>query len=377
MSAQTLVQMPQAYPHSNAGLGVAADPAVNHNIPFPWKLHELLDVAEADAFTNIVSWLPNQHSFRVHDIQKFVDHIMKRFFKQTKYKSFQRQLNMWGFERILNGPEKGGYSHNYFVRGKPSLCCHMTRLKVKGTGVSGTVTPIKIETFTSAAAPTTVHSSPVRPPLDIISSTPAGSKIAPFSQSSNDQQKASNIENQNNFFDAGILDQVLQCAVLDDSVPSRSDGISAGLIPSEGDSVLFEGRQFFLVGDYHPEPSSSSGGSARPRSAQRRMSIEFAPIGINQPAGGRSRRRLSLLPLVNPPGEASGLTSHSSSAAQFATEGRRLTLEPISVPGASQPSRKQSRRFSLERVASSTPNANNPGAVNFLTAGYVLRQLQC
>ena len=58
---------------------------VNHNIPFPWKLHELLDMAESDGFTNIVSWLPDQHSFRVHNVENFVNHVMKRFFKQTKY----------------------------------------------------------------------------------------------------------------------------------------------------------------------------------------------------------------------------------------------------------------------------------------------------
>ena len=39
-----------------------------------------------------VSWQPGNKCFRVHDPNQFVSTVMPRFFKQTKYKSFQRQL---------------------------------------------------------------------------------------------------------------------------------------------------------------------------------------------------------------------------------------------------------------------------------------------
>jgi hypothetical protein len=41
---------------------------------------------------------------------------------------------MWGFERIRGGAGKGGYRHHNFIRGMPSLCCMMKRVKIKGTG---------------------------------------------------------------------------------------------------------------------------------------------------------------------------------------------------------------------------------------------------
>jgi hypothetical protein len=104
-------------------------------IQFPWKLHEMLDNADVEGFSDIVSWLPadSTNSFKVHQPAVFVEGIMPRYFKKIQFKSFQRQLNMWGFERIKGGAGKGGYKDPNFIRGMPSLCCAMKREKIKGT----------------------------------------------------------------------------------------------------------------------------------------------------------------------------------------------------------------------------------------------------
>jgi len=100
---------------------------------FPWKLHEMLDVVEQRGETSVVSWLPDGRAFRVHSPALFVDQIMKKCFNQTKYKSFQRQLNLWGFERVIKASaEKGSYFHPLFLRGRRDLCQEMARQKVKG-----------------------------------------------------------------------------------------------------------------------------------------------------------------------------------------------------------------------------------------------------
>lgn len=94
---------------------------------FPWKLHEMLDSVEYD---RIVSWLPDGISFKVHNSSAFVRDVLPQFFLQSKYKSFQRQLNIWGFKRISDGPHKGGYTRpEHFVRGNAPLVNSMNRRK--------------------------------------------------------------------------------------------------------------------------------------------------------------------------------------------------------------------------------------------------------
>ena len=101
-------------------------------IPFPWKLHRILDDADAKGFNDIISWVPSENGFKVHKTKQFDEEIMPKYFDKTKYKSFQRQLNMWGFDRVGTGPYKGAYLHDCFIRGQPKLCESMQRTKIKG-----------------------------------------------------------------------------------------------------------------------------------------------------------------------------------------------------------------------------------------------------
>ena len=61
--------------------------STHQNIPFPWKLHQMLRTCEKEGLSHIVGWLPDNTSFRVHDLKVFMDSVIGNFFKQTKYKS--------------------------------------------------------------------------------------------------------------------------------------------------------------------------------------------------------------------------------------------------------------------------------------------------
>ena len=76
---------------------------------FPSKLYEILSSPDADA--SIISWLPHGMAWKVHDSERFEKEIIPKHFKLTKFSSFTRQVNGWGFKRICKGKDKGGFYH--------------------------------------------------------------------------------------------------------------------------------------------------------------------------------------------------------------------------------------------------------------------------
>lgn len=106
--------------------------------PFPEKLMEVLDRGDMD---NIITWLPHGRAFIVRHAQQLREVVLPRFFKQSKFMSFTRQLNLWGFKRITKGTDGGAYYHELFLRGRPLLSMLMRRQKIKGTGIKLTPNP--------------------------------------------------------------------------------------------------------------------------------------------------------------------------------------------------------------------------------------------
>jgi hypothetical protein len=101
---------------------------------FPLRLHTLLSDMEAQGHADIVSWQPHGKCFVVRSTEEFIK-LLPKYFNQSKWSSFQRQLNLYEFQRLTTGPDRGGYYHPYFIRGQPMLCQSMTRTKVKGTKI--------------------------------------------------------------------------------------------------------------------------------------------------------------------------------------------------------------------------------------------------
>uniref|UniRef100_A0A7S2LRW2 HSF-type DNA-binding domain-containing protein n=1 Tax=Leptocylindrus danicus TaxID=163516 RepID=A0A7S2LRW2_9STRA len=97
---------------------------------FPMKLHEVLERLE---YKKVISWLPHGRSFVIHDTHALVSEALPRFFnKAVKYTSFTRQLQLWGFKRVIKSPDAGSYFHQLFLRGKPELAKRMVVRRSKG-----------------------------------------------------------------------------------------------------------------------------------------------------------------------------------------------------------------------------------------------------
>jgi HSF-type DNA-binding len=83
---------------AGGGGGVPTQP-----VSFPSRLYELLEDADKNGFDHIISWQHGGRSFKVHQPEYFALHIMQSYFAQTKFKSFQRQMNTYGYVLSCRG----------------------------------------------------------------------------------------------------------------------------------------------------------------------------------------------------------------------------------------------------------------------------------
>lgn len=111
------------------------------NAAFPVKLHETLSQIEADGMNGIVGWMPHGRAFKIHKQQEFIDEVLPRYFVMTKKSSFLRQLNLYGFNRLSSGPDRGAYYHELFLRGMKFLAQRMVRQKINGNMIRAAGNP--------------------------------------------------------------------------------------------------------------------------------------------------------------------------------------------------------------------------------------------
>ena len=84
-----------------------------------------MEIVSNEENADVISWLPHGKGFAIYKKKKFASDILPKYFKQSKYTSFTRKLNRWGFTRVTRGPETGAYYHKYFQRGETRLCMQM------------------------------------------------------------------------------------------------------------------------------------------------------------------------------------------------------------------------------------------------------------
>jgi len=92
---------------------------------------------------------------------------MPLYFRQSKITSFQRQLNLYGFNRITQGPDRGGYYHELFLKHKAFLCGMMPRFRVKGTGVKAKSNPATEPDFYSMPSIKAIDHAPKKSHRDL------------------------------------------------------------------------------------------------------------------------------------------------------------------------------------------------------------------
>lgn len=62
--------------------------------PFPTKLHRMLSELEKEGKDDIAAFSPHGRAFVVHKPKQFAQEIMPKYFRMSRFSSFQRQLNL-------------------------------------------------------------------------------------------------------------------------------------------------------------------------------------------------------------------------------------------------------------------------------------------
>jgi hypothetical protein len=91
---------------------------------FPAKMHAMLS---RDDLAEIICWLPHGRAWKVLKPREFELLVLPSYFEHSKFSSFIRQANGWGFRRINTGRDRNAYYHPQFLRGLPHLCKGMKR----------------------------------------------------------------------------------------------------------------------------------------------------------------------------------------------------------------------------------------------------------
>jgi hypothetical protein len=225
---------------------------------FPEKLHCMLDYAEDEGMEDVLSWNPNGLAFTIHDPDRLTRAILPLFLGATKYKSFLRQLYHWSFQRDTtsnveshndvdnidsidnidnknsdsndnhsdNNDRKNSknrdsspamFTHPYFIRGKKSLCEHLTR-----------------ESFKRSSNPT--HGQVSTPVTTTTNTTVMDAKPACCIKLMLCEIRGSNVASSSN---TGPSPKILASADDDDDDDRTSF--------QDGDLIDFEGKKFYFL----------------------------------------------------------------------------------------------------------------------------------
>mmetsp|Transcript_24112 Transcript_24112/g.42788 ORF Transcript_24112/g.42788 Transcript_24112/m.42788 type:complete len:313 (-) Transcript_24112:1017-1955(-) len=238
--------MPQEYPSLAMGY-IAA-------VPFPWKLRQILEDAEKFGYQHVVSWIPGRNGFKVHDKAVFETQIMPKYFPKTKFKSFQRQLNMWEFGRITFGPYTGGYTHEFFSRSKPELCHMMKRVKIKGTNSKKTCASKMMDHSSNTASSSTDTGAGLSEGTDegVNPKTLCDAKNFAIASSREHSQSGTSVPSHVSF-DNSTAEQKSMRQTQSSSTSSSLLDYQLDLEPTPlregGEMVSFEGKSFLFVSD--------------------------------------------------------------------------------------------------------------------------------
>lgn len=128
--------------------GESADAHRSLPTPFLTKTYQIVEDPSVD---DIVSWNDEGSTFIVWKPAEFARDLLPKYFKHNNFSSFVRQLNTYGFRKIV--PDRWEFANDFFKKGEKHLLCDIHRRKISPAVNTHTHTPASttpIQTATPA-----------------------------------------------------------------------------------------------------------------------------------------------------------------------------------------------------------------------------------
>ncbi|KAL3505160.1 hypothetical protein ACH5RR_035001 [Cinchona calisaya] len=106
------------------GIFLSLDSHKSVPAPFLTKTYQLVDDPSTD---HIVSWGEDDTTFVVWRPPEFARDLLPNYFKHNNFSSFVRQLNTYGFRKIV--PDRWEFANEFFKKGEKHLLCEIHRRK--------------------------------------------------------------------------------------------------------------------------------------------------------------------------------------------------------------------------------------------------------
>ncbi|XP_042057057.1 heat stress transcription factor B-2b-like [Salvia splendens] len=101
--------------------------------PFLTKTYQLVD---DPSFNDLISWNEDGTTFIVWRPAEFARDLLPKYFKHNNFSSFVRQLNTYGFRKIV--PDRWEFANDCFRRGEKALLRDIQRRKISVANTTST-----------------------------------------------------------------------------------------------------------------------------------------------------------------------------------------------------------------------------------------------